>query len=360
MSKLAVLALLTCAAVALAPSRSTSRAAGSKRAGTIAFIRMMDPRFYGGPLFVVRPDGSDLRRVTPQSTRVWWYAWSPDGRLIAYIDNRSSLWLVRADGTGRRLLLPASQLRSVGLSWSPNGKDIAIVSPGPDADPRNVYCGNLAIYRVPVDGSTPALVSARRRGIGCGVAWSPGGGEIAYGAGSGVLGVIPSSGGPPRLLLTSGVGRPQWSPDGTKLAAPTVIHRRLGTFRYNRITAVDADGSDPHVVTDHAYTEYPFAWSPDSRQILYGRQGRQGIYVIGTDGRNDHRITRDSPPPAGWGALAWSPTGRSIVYATDRRTQGPATRPGNVDLYLIDADGRGKVQLTATPDNDIDPSWVAR
>jgi TolB protein len=360
MSKLIVLALLTCAAVALAAGSSAGDAAGSKRAGTIAFIRMLDARFYGGPLFVVRPDGSGLRRVTPLSTRVWWYAWSPDGRLIAYIDNRSSLWLVRPDGTGRRLLVPASQLRSFRLSWSPDGKDIAIVSPGPDAKGRGLGCGNLTIYSVPVDGSTPALVSAPRRGIGCGIAWSPRGDEIAYGNGGEVLGVIPRNGGRPRLLLTSGVGPPQWSPDGTQLAAPTVIHRRLGTFRYNRITAVDADGSDPHVVTDHAYTEYPFAWSPDSRQILYGRQDRQGIYVIGADGRNNHRITRDSPPPAGWGALAWSPTGSSIVYATDRRTQGPATRPGNVDLYVIDADGRGKVQLTATPDSDVDPSWVAR
>src|SRR5262245_60544330 len=48
MSKLTAIALLTGAAVALAPSWSTSRAAGSNRAGTIAFIRMLDPRFYGG------------------------------------------------------------------------------------------------------------------------------------------------------------------------------------------------------------------------------------------------------------------------------------------------------------------------
>ena len=98
----------------------------------------------------------------------------------------------------------------------------------------------------------------RRRGIGCGVAWSPRGGEIAYGDGGEVLGVI-RNGGRPRLLLSSGVGAPQWSPDGTKLAAPTVIHRQLRTDRYRRITVVNADGSDPHVVTDHAYTEYPFA-----------------------------------------------------------------------------------------------------
>jgi len=127
---------------------------------------------------------------------------------------------------------------------------------------------------------------------------------------------------------------------------------RAGAARYHRITVVNADGSDAHVVTDQAYTEYPFAWSPDSRQILYGREDGQGIYVIGADGRNNHRITRDAPPQALWGALAWSPTGDSIAY-----TVGGID---NTDLYLIGIDGRGKFQLTATADKDIDPSWVAR
>jgi len=62
MSKLAALALLVAAAVVLAAGSSADDAAGSNRAGTIAFIRMLDPWFYGGPLFVVRADGSGLRQ----------------------------------------------------------------------------------------------------------------------------------------------------------------------------------------------------------------------------------------------------------------------------------------------------------
>ena len=222
-------------------------------------------------------------------------------------------------------------------------------------NPARAPCSRLALYVVPVSGSKPVLVSGPRRGIGCGIAWSPTGAEIAYGDGGEVLGVISRLGGRPRLLPLSGagVGAPQWSPDGSKLAAPTVIRLRGGrTDRYHRIAIVDADGRDPHVVTDHAYTEYPFAWSPDSRRILYGRKDRQGIYLIGADGRNNRRVTRDAPPQAGWGALAWSPTGDSIAYT--------AGGTDNTDLYLIGSDGRNKVRLTATPDKDIDPSWVAR
>ena len=347
-------ACLAGAAVVLSAGSAPSQATPANRVGTIAFIRLGEEPVFGGRLFVVRPDGSGLRRLTPPGTTVWLYAWSPDGRLIAYIDEQLSLWLVRRNGAGRKMLLSRTQLSTLGLSWSPDGKKIAIVSPGPNANPAHAGCARLALYAVPVAGSKPVLVSAPRRGIGCGVAWSPSGREIAYGNGGEVLGVIPSRGGRPRLLLTgSYVGGPQWSPDGTKLAAPTVI--RVGgrvVARYNRIMAVDRDGGDPHVVTDHAYTEYPFAWSPDSRRILYGRKDGQGVYVIGPDGRSNHRVTRDAPPQAMWGALAWSPTGDSIAYTTGGTD--------NTDLYLIGLDGRRKFRLTGTPEKDIDPSWVAR
>ena len=200
-----------------------SHAAASKRAGTIAFIRVGPGPDYMGQLFSVRADGSGLRPVTPRDKSVFSYAWSPDGRLIAYIDQQTlSLWLVRPDGTGHRRLLPTT---SLGLSWSPDSKAIAIVTPDPRVNPRKAACAKLALYIIPIGGGTPVLVSPPRRGIGCGVAWSPRGGEIAYGDGGEVLGVISRNGGRPRLLLTSsGVGAPQWSPDGTKLAAPTVIH----------------------------------------------------------------------------------------------------------------------------------------
>jgi TolB protein len=342
----ALAAVLTGALVGAAGSHASA----SKRAGTIAFIRVAPGPDYVRQLFSVRADGSGLRSVTPRDASVYSYAWSPDGRLIAYIDQRTlSLWLVRPDGTGHRLLLPSSRLSSLGLSWSPDGKAIAIVSRGPSANPFTAVGSKLALYIVPIGSGKPVQVSPPRRGIGRGVAWSPRGNEIAYGDGGEVLGVISRNGGRPRILLSSGVGTPQWSPDGTKLAAPTVIHYYLSADRYRRITAVNADGSDPHVVTDHANTEYPFAWSPDSRQILYGRQDRQGIYVIGADGRGDHRVSRDSPRQAGWGALAWSPDGSSIVYATDRT--------GNDDLYLIDADGHHKVRLTSSAASESAPSW---
>lgn len=319
---------------------AASRVAASKGAGTIAFMRLLPGPGFGARLFVVGAEGSGLRRLTPRSTTVWSYAWSPNGRLIAYIDKRFSLWLVRPDGTGRRLLLPTSQLSSTSLSWSPDGKEIAIASPGPNA--KTDTCRS-ALYVVPINGGQPVSLHA---GVGCDVAWSPRGDEIAYDRGGGIFVIHADGTGRHQISTGGGVW---WSADGAQLASDVGGWRHGAIDHYRAFAVVDANGKDFHVVTTHAYNEYGVAWSPQGRQILYGGADRKGIYVIDADGQNNHRVTRDSPPRAEWGALAWSPNGGSIVYDTGTYD--------NTDLYVIGADGRGKVQLTSTPGIDIDPSW---
>jgi len=323
----------------------------SGRTGTIAFVRLGPGPDFGGGLFVVHPDGSGLRRLTGPATSVYWYAWSPDGRRIAYIDARGSLWLVHPDGTGSRLLLPTSHLSSAQLSWSPDGKAIAIISPGPKTSPGSAASTKIGLYVVPVDGAPPVALPGGRH-VGWDVAWSPRGNEIAYNNG-GTFVIRPDGTGRRRVSPPGSGDSIRWSADGAQLAFNVLIHRSNGSAeRYRAFGVVDADGTNFHVVTEHAYNEYGVAWSPHGRRLLYGRGDRQGIYVIGADGRNNRRVTRDAPPQAGWGALAWSPTGGSIVYSTGGTD--------NSDLYVIGVDGRDKVRLTNTPDDDIDPSWVAR
>jgi len=70
--------------------------------------------------------------------------------------------------------------------------------------------------------------------------------------------------------------------------------------------------------------------------------------VIGSNGRNDDRVTSDSPGESLAPKLAWSPDGRSIVYAAS--TGG---------LYELGVNGRGKVQLTSPGHGDLAPSWAA-
>ena len=340
-SRLAVLVSLIGAIVLFGAGSAASHATGSKRLGTIAFIRMANnARAFGGRLFVIRPDGTGLRQLTPPGTAVWWYSWSPDGRSIAYVDQRLSLWLVRSDGTGRRLLLPTSRVSSETLSWSPDGKAIAIVSPGRDANPRRGYT-TYGLYVVPVGGGPPRRLPAGKHVGWYGLAWAPRGDEIYY-SNRGIWAIRPNGTG--RRKISPVGGAEGLSADGSQFV--------FGVSRYSAFGVVNADGTGYHVVTTHAYTEYGEVWSPTGHRILYGRADNHGIYVIDPDSRNNHRITRDSPPRADWPALAWSPDGGSIVY--------DAGTYKNTDLYVIGADSRDKVQLTNTPDIDIDPTWVAR
>jgi TolB protein len=318
------------------------------RAGTITFLRGVGDGPSG--LFAIRADGSGFRRLTPSGLDVAAYEWAPDGRRIAYLDSRGALRLVRPDGTGRQLLAASSLLRSPWfLSWSPDGKAIAVDARDPNTAPlpKNSV-ENLRIYVVPTYGGTPRRLPS---GDAQSLDWSPRGDEIAYGSGSGLQRIIRTDGSQPRPIFHRpvGLGDPRWSPDGARLGFGGLVRRGRLVDRYAGIYVADANGSNFHQVTSHAYNEYGFAWSPDGRWILYGRANREGIYVIGADGRSNHRLTRDSPTPSLSAALSWAPDGRSIAYETDHT--------GNGDIYLIGADGHNQVQLTSSAASDTAPSW---
>ncbi|HEX9100420.1 MAG TPA: hypothetical protein VF956_13110 [Candidatus Dormibacteraeota bacterium] len=106
-------------------------------------------------------------------------AWSPDGSRIAYADYRNSasqsfggdeIWIMNSDGTGQRRLVSVGQCRqnqiagcTDGLSWSPDGSQLAFHSAG-------------GIYLVRRDGSGLHRISTS----GGQPIWSPDGSRIAF------------------------------------------------------------------------------------------------------------------------------------------------------------------------------------
>tara|TARA_Y100000588_G_scaffold286477_1_gene304361 strand:+ start:142 stop:630 length:489 start_codon:yes stop_codon:yes gene_type:complete len=73
------------------------------------------------------------------------YAWSPDGRQIAYAGNEG-IYTMSADGSGQALLIEALGAHSR-LVWAPNGEQIAFVVR--DAVNRSIS----DVYVVNVDGT---------------------------------------------------------------------------------------------------------------------------------------------------------------------------------------------------------------
>ncbi len=78
------------------------------------------------------------------------------------------------------------------------------------------------------------------------------------------------------------------------------------------------------------------------------------IYTVAADGTGLARLTTAPPfspesPPTGVQAYAWSPDGQKIAFASDR--------DGNLEIYVINADGSGLTRLTESPGTDTLPRW---
>jgi hypothetical protein len=72
-------------------------------------------------IYVVNSDGTGLRNLGPGQSP----AWSPTGDRIAFIDPAGKLYVIRADGSDRRLVYDDNGAVLYAPSWSPQGDRIA-------------------------------------------------------------------------------------------------------------------------------------------------------------------------------------------------------------------------------------------
>jgi TolB protein len=98
-------------------------------------------------------------------------------------------------------------------------------------------------------------------------------------------------------------------------------------------------------------------WSPDGARVAYysvgGRDVPDGLNVANADGGNPRRLT-DVVRGEYQNAPVWSAAGDKIAYET---IDVPVTGIGApAEIYVINADGSGKTNLTRNPDWDGNPS----
>jgi len=89
--------------------------------------------------------------------------------------------------------------------------------------------------------------------------------------------------------------------------------------------------------------------SPDGSLILFDatRDGNTELYVMDADGSNQRRLTNDAGED--WGG-SWSPDGRQIAFNS--------SRTGDMEIYVMDADGGNVRQVTHDRGANVSPTWA--
>jgi Tol biopolymer transport system component len=104
------------------------------------------------------------------------------------------------------------------------------------------------------------------------------------------------------------------------------------------------DGSAETRLTNNSESaQYPI-WDPDGKQISYTVNG--DLYIMDADGTNQTNLT-SQPGPYIY-EFDWSKDGTKITFRGES---------GGQNIYVINIDGTGLINLTNSSTVDLDPKW---
>jgi TolB protein len=310
--------------LAVAPTLGSASQISSNN-GLIAFSA-------ANQIYVMNDDGSDVRRLTDGTPRVFnqYAAFSPDGQRVAFIrlDERTSefaLCVVDVDGSNLQSLINGTKTLSE-PAWSPDGSRIAFVR-GFDETiggyAYNISCHGEIYF---IDVATHKEMNLTRGEGGADPAWSPDGTRIAFSSFrdgySEIYTMSPNGNDVERLTYSEkGAGEPAWSPSGNQIAYVShliqaeVVCGFIPTGRpgspiedWTRISVMESDGTNQVELGITSGGNEP-TWSPDGASlafVLSNKSGRQ-IYVTDSKGTSLMQLTSDSEQKS---SPSWSNIGR--------------------------------------------------
>jgi len=208
------------------------------------------------------------------------------------------------------------------------------------------------VYVVSAAGGTPKRLTTDEREI-FGLRWTADGREIVFSStrsGEPALWRVPVSGGAPRRVLEA--GEHAWFPSISRQGRRLVFTRQLSDLNIWRVEApgIGSISKRSARLTASTKTEMAPEFSPDGKRIVWSgclpNAGTCGLTLTPTDGSGAAQVlTRDNG-----GNAHWSPDGKRIVYQA-------SDGAGHLQVFVINADGTGRKQLTEGKNNDVQPAW---
>lgn len=325
--------------------------AWSPDGGTVAFTRLRNEN--EGDIWIVRAAGGPPRRLTRDERDNWGPRWSPDGRTLAYTSRivrsgefPSRIRLITRDG---RRMREVTTDRENGIeqhlfpTWSPDGKRIAFFRTR----------GEHGLWVMSADGRNLRKIPTSTSDDFLDLSWSRSG-RILYSSSSiglqALVGIRPDTG--QRRLLVSDATQPRWSRDGRQLAFVRHVGR-AGTFE---VLVSDDSGANVRNVTRHPAADELPSWSPDGSRIAYstergGDEALVDVYTSSSDGTDPRPL---AVGPENEADPDWSPDGSTVLFA---RFPPFREKPPPGDVYAIDIATGVERRLTDHPATDELARW---
>ncbi len=250
-------------------------------------------------IYVMKTDGSDVKRLTFNTMFDGEASFSADGGKIVFTSSRdgnSEIYVMNADGTNQKRITN-SLGTDAHASFSPDGTKITFTS---DRE------GGLEVFTMNSDGTNAVRLTN-----------------------------------PPFSKTT-----PSFSPDGTRIIYTAFDGNDVEVWSMN------TDGSNPVNLTNNTADDRVAKFSPNGTRIVYqsDRDDPTGhnwdVMIMNADGSNQTNLTQhpsqDTEP-------SFSPDGGTVIFIS--------TRSGDSEIWAMTPGGTGETNLSNNAATDLKPSW---
>lgn len=341
-------------------------------------------------IYVMKPDGTGLRKISKDSVCSGSPKWSPDGKRVVFyelpveatweartafgaakatsqivsVDVNTGERLVHTTGPGLKLLpqyvsadnigylakagsnegigytnAPAIKAKLRSPAWSADGKWVVFEKQDWTPRPQNqlLYSWNDRYeYRYtdvfPTFSADGTLLLTEKND-------------------NSSLAIMNADGSNRKRIFDAKEGAafsPGWSPDGQWVVFGYGGYLQNRKTKGAKLMMVKRDGTGLTDLTDGMPNAGFPSWSPDGKQVVYRVWGNDehGLRIMNLADRAVHVLTKeyDNLP-------YWSPDGKRILFT--RKHEG-----NNFDLFTIQPDGTGLLQLTTLLTNDAHAVWT--